>query len=100
MTGDKEITLTFSEAIASTEAAAFDVIIGDVIEDGATAAVVEGKVVITLVDALTTDELTQTIAVEPSADSSKFVVKDVAGNLLEKFDAKTVSTVNNKSLQE
>ncbi|TGN29911.1 S-layer homology domain-containing protein, partial [Lysinibacillus sp. S2017] len=88
VTDGKEITLSFSEAITSTDAAAFDVKIGGGVKTGATAAVVDGKVVITLADVLTNEELAKTITVEPTATSTstKFVVKDAAGNALEKFE--------------
>lgn len=91
VTDGKEITLTFSEAIASTDANAFDVKIGGVLETGTQAKVESGKVVITLADALTNEELAKAITVEPSKTAANFVVKDAAGNLLEKFEAKTAT---------
>lgn len=97
LTDGKNITLTFSEAIETEtlNAAAFDVKVGEVLEEGATASVVGGKVIITLEDSLTNEELVKTITVAPTQsktdNASNFVVKDTAGNALEIFDVRVAA---------
>lgn len=92
ITDAKVIKLTFSEEINSTETDAFVVKAGDaVVTQDAGAAVVNNTntVTITLAEDLTAAEIAKGITVSPSTDSSKFVVKDTAGNALEKFTALT-----------